>query len=46
MTVDEKINALIDIVEIFAHYAPLTVSDFAHVIKKLEELKQVEVAHD
>ena len=46
MTVDEKINALIDIVELFAHYAPLTKGDFAHIVERLEELKEVEVAHD
>lgn len=46
MTVDEKINALIDIVELFAHYAPLTVSDFSYIVERLEELKEVEVTHD
>ena len=46
MTVDEKINELIDIVESFAHYAPLTVGDFAYIIERLEELKQVEVTHE
>lgn len=46
MTVNEKINALIDIVELFAHYAPLTKGDFALIIEKLEELKEVEIHHD
>lgn len=46
MTINEKINALIDIVELFAYYAPFATGDYARIVERLEELRQVEVTHD
>lgn len=46
MTVDEKINELIDIVQVLTYYARLNKADCDYVIDRLKMLKEVEVAHD